>query len=211
MSTLREMRRRRGLSMEALAQLAGTTASQINKLEKRQRRLTDEWLVKLSQALKCNPEDLIDGSPASRRRLAQETIEHAFLPECNLSVIDDDGPAKGMGHFLDYAVFRADWLTAVSSNSFDKLTVYVVDDDSMEPTLRSGDHVLVESAANQMRGDGIYVIGMRAGLAIKRIVFSPEGDVVGVMSDNPLYPSHEAVRRSNINLIGRVIWVGRRL
>lgn len=34
MSALREMRRRRGLSMEALAQLAGTSASQINKLEK---------------------------------------------------------------------------------------------------------------------------------------------------------------------------------
>lgn len=34
MSALKEMRRRRGLSMEALAQLASTSASQINKLEK---------------------------------------------------------------------------------------------------------------------------------------------------------------------------------
>lgn len=197
--------------MEALAQLAGTSASQINKLEKRQRRLTDDWLVKLSQALQCDPGDLIDGSLAIRPRLEGKAQEHVFLPECSLSEIDDDGPAKGVGHFLDYAVFRADWLTTISSNKPEKLMVYVVDDDSMEPTLRSGDHVVVEPSADQMRGDGIYVIGMGGGLAIKRVVFSPDGDVVGVISDSPIYPSHEAVARSRINLIGRIIWVGRRL
>ena len=197
--------------MEALAQLAGTSASQINKLEKRQRRLTDDWLVKLSQALQCDPGNLIDGSLASRPQVEGAAHEHVFLPECSLSEIDDDGPAKGLGHFLDYAVFRADWLTAISSNIPEKLMVYVVDDDSMEPTLRSGDRVVVEPAADLMRGDGIYVIGMGGGLTIKRIGFSPDGDVVGIISDNPVYPSHQAVTRSRINLIGRIVWVGRRL
>ena len=211
MSALREMRRRRGLSMEALAQLAGTSASQINKLEKKQRRLTDEWLVNLSQALQCNPGDLIDNSLSIAPQVELKTPEHVLLPECSLSEIDDDGPAAGIGRLLDYAVFRVDWLKAVSGNSYEKLIVYVVDDDGMEPTLRSGDHVLVEPTIDQMRGDGIYVIKMRAGMAIKRVVFAPEGDFVGVMSDNPVYPGHARVSRSSIRLVGRVVWVGRRL
>jgi phage repressor protein C with HTH and peptisase S24 domain len=211
MSALREMRQRRGLSMEALAQLAGTTASQINKLEKRQRRLTDEWLLKLAEALQCNPEDLIDGSGRRLPRTDHGTAEQLYVPECRLAPVDEDGPAAGMGHFQDYAVFRVDWLKALSSSSYDKLMVYIVDDDSMEPTLRSGDHILVEPTGDRMRGDGIYVIKMSSGLAIKRVVFAPTGQAVDILSDNPVYPAHDKVARSNIGLIGRVIWVGRRL
>lgn len=209
MSALREIRRRKGLSMEALAQLTSTSASQINKLEKRQRRLTDEWLKKLAQALECSPNDLIDDFiPVQPEPGAPK---HMFLPECSLSEIDESGPTAGVGHFLDYAVFRADWLKAISNVSYDKLLVYRVDDDSMEPTFRSGDHVLVEPTSDRMRGDGLYVIMMRAGLAIKRVVFSPEGEHVSIISDNPIYPSHVNVNRVNIGLVGRIIWIGRRL
>lgn len=209
MSALREMRRRKGLSMEALARLTGTSASQINKLEKRQRRLTDDWLKKLARALECNPNDLIDDFMPVQPEPGG--AEHVFLPECSLSEIDDGGPAAGIGHFLDYAVFRADWLRAVSNVSISKLLVYMVDDDSMEPTLRSGDHILVEPTSDRMRGDGLYVIKMRSGLAIKRVVFSPEGDYVSIISDNVIYPSHEKVNRVSISLVGRVVWMGRRL
>ena len=197
--------------MEALAQLAGTTASQINKLEKRQRRLTEDWLVKLAQALHCNPEDLIDGARKRSPRADQGLDGHLYIPECRLAPIDEDGPAEGLGHFEDYAIFRADWLKSLSSNSYDKIIAYVVADDSMEPTLRSGDHVLVEPTGDRMRGDGVYVIKMPSGLAIKRVVFAPTGQTVDILSDNPVYPAHERVARSNISLIGRVVWVGRRL
>lgn len=209
MSALREIRLRKGLSMEALARLTGTTASQINKLEKRQRRLTDEWLKKLAQALECSPNDLIDDFvPVQPEPGAPK---HIFLPECSLSEIDETGPAAGVGHFLDYAVFRSDWLKAVSGISCDKLLVYRIDDDSMEPTFRSADHVLVEPTSDRMRGDGLYVIRMHSGLTIKRIVFSPEGNHVSVISDNPIYPSHIKINRVSISLIGRIIWIGKRL
>ncbi|MDH5556962.1 MAG: helix-turn-helix domain-containing protein [Alphaproteobacteria bacterium] len=209
MSALREMRRRKGLSMEALARLTDTTASQINKLEKRQRRLTDDWLRKLARALACNPNDLIDDFIPAQPELGAP--KHVFIPECGLSEIDETGPAAGVGHFLDYTVFRADWLKAISNVPCDKLLVYRVDDDSMEPTFRSGDHVLVEPTSDRIRGDGIYVMIVRSGLVIKRVVFSPEGNYVSVHSDNPVYPSHERVSRTSISLVGRVIWVGKRI
>lgn len=212
MSALREMRRRRGLSMEALARLVDTSASQINKLEKGQRRLTDDWLRRLAVALQCNPGDLIDALPsAPRPTLGLDPKEYAFVPVCSLVSMDREGPGAGLGHFLNYAVFRIDWLNSVSAAPPDELVIFAVEDDSMEPTMRSGDHVLAERTDNKMRGDGIYALKMGAGLTIKRIAFSPEGNTVSLRSDNPIYPSHEYVNRSGITLIGRVVWMGRRL
>ncbi len=46
--------------MQELAELAGTSQQQIDRLEKGQRRLTAEWMEKLSLALSCKPTELID-------------------------------------------------------------------------------------------------------------------------------------------------------
>lgn len=198
--------------MEALARLVDTSASQINKLEKGQRRLTDNWLRRLAAALQCNPGDLIDGPPSTRRETpALNAGEYAFVPVCSLAGVDSEGPGGGIGHFLNYAVFRVDWLHSVSGAPPDELVIFSVEDDSMEPTMRSGDHVLVERTDNKMRGDGIYVLEVAAGLTIKRVAFNPVGGTVSISSDNPIYPSHEGVSRSSITLIGRVVWMGRRL
>ena len=46
--------------MQELATLVGTSQQQIDRLEKAQRKLTAEWMQKLSQALNCKPGELID-------------------------------------------------------------------------------------------------------------------------------------------------------
>jgi len=46
--------------LESLASLVGTTNQQISLLEAGKRRLTVEWLVRLSKALSCHPWALVD-------------------------------------------------------------------------------------------------------------------------------------------------------
>jgi transcriptional regulator with XRE-family HTH domain len=48
---LRELRQKAGLSQEALARLMGTTRSQLNKLERGERRLTEKWIERAAKAL----------------------------------------------------------------------------------------------------------------------------------------------------------------
>src|SRR5258708_23097098 len=48
-----------GLSMQALAERAGTSAPQINKLEKGDRKLTVDWMIRLGRALGVDPKDLM--------------------------------------------------------------------------------------------------------------------------------------------------------
>lgn len=54
------LRKKNGLSMQELADLVGTSQQQIDRLEKGQRRLTADWMDKLSIALNCKPAELID-------------------------------------------------------------------------------------------------------------------------------------------------------
>lgn len=56
---IRAFREARGLSLDGLARLAGTTNQQISLLETGKRRLTTEWLQRLGEALGCHPWSLV--------------------------------------------------------------------------------------------------------------------------------------------------------
>ena len=65
-SQLRTARDAKGLSMAKLGKLAGTTAQQVDRLEKGHRKLTREWAERLAPHLSVTPEslvfDTVDGS-----------------------------------------------------------------------------------------------------------------------------------------------------
>ena len=62
---IRHLRELRAWSLDELAKAAGTTNQQVSLLETGKRRLTVEWLYKLSAALGCHPWELIEerGAP----------------------------------------------------------------------------------------------------------------------------------------------------
>jgi phage repressor protein C with HTH and peptisase S24 domain len=82
----------------------------------------------------------------------------------------------------------------------------------MEPTLSDGDPILVDTAdaAERLR-DGIYVLRVDDALMVKRLARSPATRKLLIKSDNPNYPSWDGCDPEAINVIGRVIWAGRRL
>ncbi len=88
------------------------------------------------------------------------------------------------------------------------LSVIEVEGDSMEPTLRDGDEIIVDRSLRTMRA-GIHVIRLDDVLLVKRIEAGPAG-LLRVISDNPAYPRSERPER-DITIIGRVVWKGGRL
>jgi phage repressor protein C with HTH and peptisase S24 domain len=81
----------------------------------------------------------------------------------------------------------------------------------MHPTLGEGDEILVDrgDAAERLR-DGIYVLRFDEALLVKRLALNPNNRHISIRSDNAAYPSWEDCDPSNIVVIGRVIWAGRR-
>jgi transcriptional regulator with XRE-family HTH domain len=55
--SLREMR---GLTQEQLAKILKTSGPQINRLEKSERKLTVEWILRLCKALDVTADELVD-------------------------------------------------------------------------------------------------------------------------------------------------------
>tara|TARA_R110002126_G_scaffold44671_8_gene127118 strand:+ start:11436 stop:12089 length:654 start_codon:yes stop_codon:yes gene_type:complete len=115
----------------------------------------------------------------------------------------DDEYAESMG-------FAPRWIRRLGADPAD-LSLIVVDGDSMAPTLGDGDDIMVDhGAVSRSLRDGIYVLRMDDVLLVKRVAMGPSGKL-SIRSDNPQYPDWEDVSADNVNIIGRVVWTGRRL
>ncbi|MDE2563928.1 MAG: transcriptional regulator [Sphingomonadales bacterium] len=123
------------------------------------------------------------------------------------------GASAGPGAFAAGEVpegqlrFSARWL---SRNGFAaaNLSVIAVEGDSMEPTLRDGDEILVDRGAVPLRA-GIHVIRFDDVLLVKRLELAGPG-TVRVISDNPAYARAEHPVDA-VEVVGRVVWKGGRL
>lgn len=89
-----------------------------------------------------------------------------------------------------------------------RLSAISVSGDSMEPTLRDGDEILVDHALSAIR-DGIYVVRLDGALLVKRLD-TRRVDRVILLSDNRNYPEIECDPAA-VEVIGRVVWKGGRL
>lgn len=83
-----------------------------------------------------------------------------------------------------------------------------VEGDSMEPTLREGDEILVDCRPQRLR-EGIHVVRTGDALLVKRLVTGKPGVVV-LLSDNPAYRPLE-LAPAEVVIVGRVVWKGGRL
>lgn len=105
--------------------------------------------------------------------------------------------------------FDRQWLQSITSAPPSKLAWATGDGDSMEPTIRSGEVVLIDTSADKRRfDDTIWAVTLGDVGMIKRL--RSRGEVVELLSDNPLVPPQTA-SDGELHAVGRVIAVIRRL
>jgi len=90
------------------------------------------------------------------------------------------------------------------------LSAICVEGDSMAPTLDDGDDIIVDRGDTRLR-DGIYVLRIDGVLNVKRLAINPASRSITVRSDNAAYPDWPDCDLSQVDIVGRVVWVGRRL
>ncbi|TCP99874.1 peptidase S24-like protein [Sphingomonas sp. PP-F2F-A104-K0414] len=82
--------------------------------------------------------------------------------------------------------------------------------DSMMPTMLDGDIVLIDKTQNRFREqDVLWAVLMGDAAMIKRLRMRPSGRIA-LLSDNPMVPPDE-VAPDEIRIVGRVIFIGRRM
>jgi phage repressor protein C with HTH and peptisase S24 domain len=106
--------------------------------------------------------------------------------------------------------FDPNWLRNLTRAPVEKLFVAKGDGDSMFPTLLNEDQVLIDTTQKRInQQDRIWACAYHGAGMIKRLRVVGEG-MVEIISDNPSVSNRE-VPAADLEIVGRVIWVGRRL
>ena len=132
-----------------------------------------------------------------------------LVPRLDIEASAGPGALAHNEQAIDYLAFQESWLRARKINpSFAR--VLTAKGDSMEPTIRNGDVLLVDTSINYIQDNTIYVIVYGDILLVKR-VHSRLNGTLQLISDNPLYPPEEvtAGEIEQLHVAGRVMWFGR--
>lgn len=150
-------------------------------------------------------------SPQAERR---QDDRYCYIPLYNVSASAGGGAVVDREQAVDFLSFKTEWIRVNLNASPSDLYLIHVEGESMEPTLRPGDVILIDHReAPALPRDGIYVVRMDGTLLVKRLQRLP-GAQVKVSSDNPAYdPFTVSLTDGNgeMDIVGRVVWCGRRM
>lgn len=194
--------------LAALSRLLGRNPAYVQQFIKRgtPRRLAERDRKTLARYFNVD-EQLLGGPPSPMSA-------DGLIPIPRLEI----GASAGYGAHNDgerpvaQLGFSKDWLRQLTNAKQDDLSIIKVVGDSMFPTLADGDDILVErSLPGHSLHDGIYVLRRDDSLMVKRITVNPSGGSLTVASDNKNHATWTDCSPAEIDLVGRVVWAGRRI
>ncbi len=114
----------------------------------------------------------------------------------------------------DFLMFKEAWIRHELGARPQDLWLIKDHGDSMETTVRSGDVILVDGRATWPDREGIYILRIGETLLVKRLQLLP-GRRIRVSSENAAFEPWDIDGGSDdgddTQIIGRVVWHGRRL
>ena len=116
-------------------------------------------------------------------------------------------PAETMA--ADHLLFSRSWLRSLNVAPEDA-EMLLAEGDSMSPTIKDGDMMLVDRGYGEVVHGKIYALVVNDLVVVKRINMLAIGGMM-LISDNDRYPA-ETIRREDVDRVsfqGRIAWYGR--
>lgn len=215
------LREQAGLSQSQLAKIAGVGQSTIARLEAGETR-SPRSLLALARALDCSPEYLAgetEQQSSSENRDRWKDGDAALQSEDDPDIVEVAeidlkyglGATFSSGHVTsEMRRFSRRWLRNFTQAPPQLLFWALGDGDSMEPTIRSGEVILIDASQRTPRmSEGIWAVGLGEFLMVKRLHYAGS-DQLELRSDNQLIPPIK-VAEGELHIVGRVVAVVRRL
>lgn len=175
-----------GFNQANFSEKIDLAAQSLARYEKNKVNPSMEFVAKLTDMFNINSNWLLTGKGEmfiSETKEIQKSDNNYNIDLLNVRA----GAGEGIYNYvietvdtisLDKSFFR----TPINTN---KIKGIQVDGDSMEPTLRDGDYVLIDE--NTIFGvNGIYAIQLGGQILIKRLQFKMDGTIL-IISDNDKY------------------------
>lgn len=198
---LKQARKGVKMSQQALADGIGVSQNTISDWEHGRYEPSLDVINRIARQMDVDPAVLTGTAPMPSTLASSASVT---VPEYDISV------AAGAGAVIADAPPVAHWpfpskVFEEMRRPADAFVMFTVVGDSMEPTLKSGDRILVDTSRNSPSAPGIYVIATDDFAAVKRLEMIPGARPVKVRikSDNPLHGSFEIPLR-DVRVIGYV-------
>lgn len=204
------------MSIRAIADKAGVSEGTVRNLLGGGTPRLDN-ILRIADATGVSASWLTTGEGSMRPGEEPEATPGVMDEEFALVTVYDVRASAGHGAAIDQErpladiAFRRDWLFQ-EGLSTRGLAAVTADGDSMEPTIKDGSLLLLDTQQRELAGNRIYILRMDGHLYAKRLQRLTDGSI-RVSSDNPAY-ADEVVDKEDagqLDIIGRVVWVGRRL
>jgi hypothetical protein len=198
-----------------LAKLLGITTQSITAYKTGRYKDNDippEWVLKFLIRTKSDLGELLQWGPSAKgegKSGAGAALEK-YLPEDLILVLcADEGlrHAGGVGKIV--MELPESYLGAVFKENKHNLTLWVMDDDNMDPFIRRNELMIIDNRFKKINGGGIYAFKNQEGkIKIRRVYERLEGGI-DIVNDNRAYESHRGpTLGSNVGkleILGRVV------
>lgn len=213
---MKRERHKRGWSTTRLADVAraiarregstlALTQQSISGFEQPGKKRMPDWLRYVRMAFE-------EGEPpAYQDQAARDDL--VYVRQVDIRYAMGDGAAIDEYPETTLVPFNLGFLQTISRAPTDRLFLASGHGNSMEPTLLKDDLLLIDSTETRLGlGDLIWALEYAGAGYIKRLrTVKREGRVrILILSDNPNVPPEEA-DPEDVRIVGRVIWVGRRV
>ncbi|GAB4186001.1 MAG: hypothetical protein Tsb002_10100 [Wenzhouxiangellaceae bacterium] len=219
---VRILQLRSGITQEVYARRLGVHVNTLARYERGERLPDAGFLLRLAATgvnihwvltgkggryVSDPPANLIRDGDASAAGYASPGDLYAEVVEC--MVQRDSGDLRARPPVM---AFQRQWLTQQFGAEEQDLFLLRVLGDSMNPTLKAGDMVLIDGhQLPDCAGDGLYLLRLGQALMIRRLQTLPAGRY-RVISANPDYAAF-IIRLGDdeIRVLGRVVWAGQQV
>jgi phage repressor protein C with HTH and peptisase S24 domain len=211
-------------SADRLARAMGVSPSAFRKWLKGEAEPSRERLVALAHAAGVGIAWLAEGEgpvPAfeaitSSRRRADKSDSPAENDWAQFVLLPHRPKAAAAGSVSpanptasEWIALRHDWIRSICGVEPSELVLEMATGESMTPTIRDGNVMLIDTTDRTFRSFGIYVLEINGQRLVKRVQRKHDGSLV-LISDNTAYQPDTVDRSAadDIAVVGRVVWAG---
>lgn len=197
---IRQLRLQKGMSLEDLAKLIGTTRQTMSKYERDLIDMSNNKLVQIANALRVSPASLIDWSEDNP--LGNDVQD---LP--NLGQVAGGIPIDA----IEDRVVKFSITDALAKTG--EYATFDIKGDSMAPKINDGDTVLVRYQSMVSSGDVAIIYMHDYQTTCKKVFFQEDGSVRLVAYNEAVYApktyTAKELEEINFRILGKVILVVR--
>lgn len=211
---LAERMKAKGVSQTQLARTVGISQQAIGKLISGGSS-TSRFLPQIARELTTTVDYLVGIVDDPTEQAVRSENDDDIVERFDLVSIDEIDQEFGLGGAFTGAhvavrmqYFPRAWVESITSSPPSMLTIARGRGDSMDPTIRDRDMVIIDRSRRKLdEQDAIWALAVGEMGMIKRLRL--RGSTVVIQSDNDRV-SDEEVHVDEVHLVGRVVFIGRR-